>query len=108
MITTTRLAAIAIVCVLVLAALAGGPAGDAPVGPPPAAPMGRPRASGGRAVPRGARSAEEVFAARYAAYFEQGISPGLPVTMCEARLQECRGLDLAACREHCRQACDLE
>ncbi len=104
MFTTRQIAALAVILVAAMALLSGGPRGDASVAPP------APAVSGPvPPVPAGKDSrAEEVFAARYAALFEKGIYPGLPVTMCEATLQECRDLDLAACREHCRQACGLE
>ncbi|MFZ5811624.1 MAG: hypothetical protein ACOY4F_06240 [Thermodesulfobacteriota bacterium] len=104
MFTTRQIAALAVFLVTAMALFAGRPEGDASVAPP------APVVSGtAHAPPAGTGSrAEEVFAARYAAFFEKGIYPGLPVTMCEAKLQECRGLDLAACREHCRQACGLE
>ncbi|QLA17553.1 hypothetical protein [Desulfolutivibrio sulfoxidireducens] len=107
MFTTKQLAAVAILAVCLLALLAGKPAGDASVSPPEA----KARESHG-VIPEPARApgvqkAEEIFAARYAAYYEKGIYPGLPVTMCEARLLACRGLDFAACRESCRQACGL-
>lgn len=106
MFNTRQLAAVAVLAVCLLALLAGKPEGDASVRSP--APVPGETSPAPKDRPRFGAGAEEVFAARYAAFFEKGIYPGLPVTMCEAKLQECRGLDLAACREHCREACGLE
>ncbi|KUG27398.1 hypothetical protein ASZ90_002776 [hydrocarbon metagenome] len=107
MFTTKQLAVIAVLAVCLLALLAGKPAGDASVSPPRPDAMERLGATAGPASAPGVRNAEAIFAARYAAYFEKGIYPGLPVSMCEAKLLECRGLGYAACRENCREACGL-
>jgi len=108
MFTTKQLAAIAAIAVCLVALLAGKPEGDASIAPPRPDAATRPDMTPGTGSPAGAAHAEAVFAARYAAAFEKGIYPGLPVTMCEAKLLECRGLGYAACREACRQACGLE
>ncbi|NDY55711.1 hypothetical protein G3N56_03005 [Desulfovibrio sulfodismutans] len=108
MFTTRQLAAIAVLAVCLIALLAGKPEGDASISPPRPDAAIRPGMTQGAGIAAGSAPAEAVFAARYAAAFEKGIYPGLPVTMCEAKLLECRGLDYAACREACRQACGLE
>lgn len=107
MFTTKQLAVMAVLAVCLVALLAGKPAGDASVSPPRQDGHTRPAGAVDPGSGPGIRKAEEIFAARYAASYEKGIYPGLPVTMCEAKLLECRGLGYAACREHCRQACGL-
>ncbi|MEF3697857.1 hypothetical protein [Desulfolutivibrio sp.] len=108
MFTTKQLAAIAILAVCLLALLAGKPEGDASIAPPRPTARHSPGPDQGQSPGPKPDQAENIFAARYAAYFEKGIYPGLPVTMCEAKLLECRGLDYVACRESCRQACGLK
>ena len=103
MFTTRQLLAIALCMVVAMALLPGKPEGDASVAP--LAPIVRELAPGAAAADKTA--AETVFAARYEAAYERGLYPGLPVTMCEAKLLECRGLSYAACRENCREACGL-
>lgn len=101
MFTTRQLLAIAICMVVAMALLTGKPEGDASVAP--LAPIVRELAP----AAAGTAKSEAVFAARYAALYEQGLYPGLPVSVCEAKLLECRGLSYEACRETCRQACGL-
>jgi hypothetical protein len=106
MFTTRQIAAIAVFLAVTFSLLTGRPEGDASIAPPALpGPSIRDHATGD---PGDRARAEAVFAARYEAAFERGLYPGLPVTVCEAKLQECRGLSYAACRENCREACGLK
>ena len=51
---------------------------------------------------------EAVFRARYAAVVERGLSPGRPLSWCEACVSLCAGKAYRQCRQKCAMKCGLE